>query len=206
MQENTYSTCFYRGGIYSYCSTYFLSTDAKLQNESEVSSEKVLAQGDEQLKMETQGDPIASWFWLEIQIAFQIDEPHPTIAQGNEVKEEKGKSPHPETPKTEKRAAKNKKGKENDEKPKPKPHPARSQVRTCVPEMGVDLAMGESSTEAMEPITVGQLFQYTVKELPRHPALKYKEDRTWKTITYIEYYNLCVRAAKSFLKVRVENA
>ena len=183
-----------------------MSTDAKLQNESEVSSEKVLAQEDEQLKVETKGDPIASLSWLEIQTAIQLDEPRPITVHEDEVKGVEVESPHPETTKTEKITAKKKKGKEDDETPKPKPHQVRSRVRTCVPEMGVDLAIGESDTEAMKPITVGQLFQKTVEKLPRHAALKYKEDGTWKTFTYNEYYELCIRAAKSFLKVRVGTA
>ena len=41
-----------------------------------------------------------------------------------------------------------------------------------------------------------------VARFPSHPALKYKEDGIWKTITYDGYYELCINAAKSFLKVR----
>ena len=89
---------------------------------------------------------------------------------------------------------------EDDEDPKPKPLP----VRTWNPDEKVDLAIGESGIEAEEPMTVGQLFKDAVARFPTHPALKYKEDGIWKTITYTEYYDLCIKAAKSFLKVRVE--
>ena len=65
------------------------------------------------------------------------------------------------------------------------------------------MAIGETGIEAEKPITVGELFKDVVARFPIHPALKYKEDRTWKTITYTEYYDLCIQAAKSFLKVRV---
>ena len=61
--------------------------------------------------------------------------------------------------------------------------------------------MGNSGLEAEEPTTVGQMFKETVRQLPDHPALTYKEGEEWKNITYSEYYGLCVRAAKSFVKV-----
>ena len=67
----------------------------------------------------------------------------------------------------------------------------------------MDLAIGESGIEAEKPITVGQLMKDAVARFPAHPALKYKEDGIWKTITYTDYYNHCIKAAKSFLKVRV---
>ena len=74
-------------------------------------------------------------------------------------------------------------------------------VRTTVPYEGVDLLIGESGIEAAEPITVGKMFQDTVAKYPAHPALRYKEGGEWKTITYSEYYNLSIKAAKAFLKV-----
>ena len=140
--------------------------------------------------------------WLEIQE--EAGELQPTTAEEHDVKEEGGEPSQPETRETEEAAAPAEKGKEEDEEePKPKPRPARTQVRSCVPNIGVDLAIGESGIEAEEPITVGQLFKNTVERFPTHPALKYKEDGTWKTITYTGYYEFCIRAAKSFLKVRV---
>ena len=72
-----------------------------------------------------------------------------------------------------------------------------------MPDEVVDLAIGESGIEAEKPITVGQLFKNAVERFHLHPALKYKEDGEWKTITYLAYYNCCIKAAKSFLKVRV---
>ena len=77
----------------------------------------------------------------------------------------------------------------------------RRKVRTTVPGEGVDLLIGESGIEAAEPITVGKMFQETVAKYPTHPALRYKEGGEWKTITYSEYYNLSIKAAKAFLKV-----
>ena len=49
--------------------------------------------------------------------------------------------------------------------------------------------------------TVGKMFLDTVAKYPAHPALRYKEGREWKTITYSEYYNLSITVAKAFLKV-----
>ena len=92
---------------------------------------------------------------------------------------------------------------EDDEDPKPKPLPGRTKVRTWNPDEKVDLAIGESGIEAEKPMTVGQLFKDAVARFSMHPALKYKEDGIWKTITYTGYYDLCIKAAKSFLKVRV---
>ena len=74
---------------------------------------------------------------------------------------------------------------------------------TWNPDEEVDLAIGESGIEAEEPMTVGQLFKSAVEKFPTHDALKYKENGIWKAITYAEYYNHCIRAAKSFLKVRI---
>ena len=92
---------------------------------------------------------------------------------------------------------------ENDEEPKPKPLPARTKVRTWIADDKVDLAIGMLGIKAEAPVTVGEVFKHAVKRFPKHPALKYKEDGIWKTITYTEYYSLCIKAAKSFLKVRV---
>ena len=113
---------------------------------------------------------------------------------------------HPENKKTEQIPAQDGKGKDGKEEPKPKPHPAHTQVCTWMPDMGVEVAIGESGINAVEPITVGQLFKKSVKRFSMHPALKYKEDGTWKSITYTGYYNLCIKAAKSFLKVRMGTA
>lgn len=125
-------------------------------------------------------------------------DPQPAEVQKDEVKEGGGE---PETKETEPTTQGEKGEQKVEDEPKSKPLPSRTRVRTIVPEEGVDLAMGESGLESEEPITVGKLFQDTVKRIPAQPALKYKEDGTWKTITFSEYYDLCIKAAKSFLKV-----
>ena len=87
----------------------------------------------------------------------------------------------------------------NEEEPKSKLHqqePCPSHNHFCFMDFHDEVNL------AITP-TVGQLFKETVEKFPMHPALKYKEDETWKTIIYTGYYNLCIKAAKSFLKVRV---
>lgn len=64
------------------------------------------------------------------------------------------------------------------------------------------IAIRESSSKEEESITIGQLFQNTVKRFPNHPALRYKMGKKWNSITFTGYYHLCIKAAKSFLKVR----
>ena len=152
--------------------------------------------------------PLPYLFWLEVQE--EAGEPQTATAQEHDVKEGGEEPSRPEAQETGEAAAQEEKGKEekgkeeeDEEEPKPKPRPVRTKVRSYVPEIGVDLAIGESGIEAEEPITVGQLFKDTLEKFPTHPALRYKEDGAWKTITYTGYYDLCVKAAKSFLKVRV---
>ncbi len=66
----------------------------------------------------------------------------------------------------------------------------------------MDLAIGTSGLEAAEPTTVGRMFQDTVAKFPDQPAIRYKEGDVWVPLTYREYYNQCIKAAKGFLKVR----
>lgn len=66
----------------------------------------------------------------------------------------------------------------------------------------MELLIGESGITAEEPISVGAFFKEAVKNYPDTTALAYKgEDREWVKLTYTQYYDMCVRAAKSFLKV-----
>ena len=90
---------------------------------------------------------------------------------------------------------------EEGEEPKPKPLPRRQRVRSCDPTVGIDLAMEPKGLASEEPTTIGRVFRETVAKVPDHPALRYKEEGEWKTITYSQYYSNCVRVAKSFLKV-----
>ena len=138
------------------------------------------------------------WFHSPIQGELQPGESQSSTAQEDD---RKGGKPS-ETMLTEGTATQEmmrKKGEVNEEEPKSKPHkqvpcPSHNHFRF--------MDFHDEVNQAITP-TVGQIFKETVEKFPMHPALKYKEDETWKTITYTEYYNLCIKAAKSFLKVRV---
>ena len=71
-------------------------------------------------------------------------------------------------------------------------------INTTVP-----LQIGKEGYAAAPPITVGELFRKIRDSYPDNVALSWKDGDEWKKKTYVEYYNECVRAAKSFLKVSV---
>lgn len=78
----------------------------------------------------------------------------------------------------------------------------RSRSRTSNPREVVDLAIGTGKLQDLEPITVGQLFRQTVRLIPDNVAMKYKQNDEWRTIYYRQYYEMVIKAAKSFIKVR----
>jgi len=154
------------------------------------------------------------------------EENQPSNFQYSTVKEDHSERGEPSQPNTklkdETATPERKKEMEDKESPKPKPHPVSSQLHcnNLLGEVGpktrgLSFDRGKPKVKANlsrkpgieleEPITVGQLFKKTVEKFPKHSALEYKEDGKWKTFTYTKYYDLCVRAAKSFLKVRVRN-
>uniref|UniRef100_A0AAR2J5U6 long-chain-fatty-acid--CoA ligase n=1 Tax=Pygocentrus nattereri TaxID=42514 RepID=A0AAR2J5U6_PYGNA len=71
-------------------------------------------------------------------------------------------------------------------------------------EKAVKLKMAESGPGSEPPLTVHQMFQDTVDKYGDHPALRWKKDDTWLTLTYREYQQQCRMAAKSFLKLGLE--
>lgn len=72
---------------------------------------------------------------------------------------------------------------------------------TCEISRPLEIQVGKEGYAAAAPVTVGQLFRATKESFPDNVALSWKEGDSWKKTTYTEYYELCVRAAKSFLKV-----
>ncbi|XP_032380556.1 long-chain-fatty-acid--CoA ligase ACSBG1 [Etheostoma spectabile] len=52
-----------------------------------------------------------------------------------------------------------------------------------------------------EPVTVHQMFKASVEKYGNMYALATKKNNKWEKITFLEYYQLCRRAAKSFLKL-----
>lgn len=79
--------------------------------------------------------------------------------------------------------------------------PTRIKVSTTNPAHGPDIAIGQSGITAEEPITVGELMKQTVTKIPDRVALRYKMGDTWNHVTYQQYYDHCIAAAKSFVKV-----
>lgn len=79
----------------------------------------------------------------------------------------------------------------------------RKKCRTTSPVDGVDIAMEESGAASESPLTVGAMMQDIVSRIPDHVALRYKSEDTWNDITYKQYYDQCISAAKSFLKVSI---
>ncbi|XP_036454558.1 long-chain-fatty-acid--CoA ligase ACSBG2-like [Colossoma macropomum] len=71
-------------------------------------------------------------------------------------------------------------------------------------EKAVKLKMAESGPGSEPPLTVHQMFQDTVDKFADHPALRWKKDGVWLTLTYTEYQQQCRMAAKSFLKLGLE--
>ena len=90
---------------------------------------------------------------------------------------------------------------EQDEPAPETPLPPRTKVYSIDPSDPVQLLIGEKGLPAAKPITVGEVFRNTRDKYPEHPALVSKVNDTTVTLTYSEYYDFCVRAAKSFLKV-----
>jgi len=70
----------------------------------------------------------------------------------------------------------------------------------------VKLRMGDSGLAAETPLTVNQMFTSAVERFGDHTALSWKEGEQQKSLNYKEYYQTCRTAAKSFLKVTIEES
>ncbi|XP_019118164.2 long-chain-fatty-acid--CoA ligase ACSBG1 [Larimichthys crocea] len=55
-----------------------------------------------------------------------------------------------------------------------------------------------------EPITIHQMFKESVEKYGNMYALARKRNNKWEKITFLEYYQFCRRAAKSFMKLGLE--
>lgn len=51
------------------------------------------------------------------------------------------------------------------------------------------------------PISIYTMFKKTVDSRPDHRALAYQIDGSWCFYSYKEYWNLCIKAAKSLIKL-----
>ncbi|XP_072289099.1 long-chain-fatty-acid--CoA ligase ACSBG2-like [Eucyclogobius newberryi] len=99
------------------------------------------------------------------------------------------------------------------EEPKAIPLSSSSLATTLAPaehlwttdrDKAVRLRMEGSGPAAETPITTHQMFLETVENNGDHPALAFKRDGQWVTLTYRQYYEQCRAAAKSFLKLGLE--
>ncbi|XP_072241987.1 long-chain-fatty-acid--CoA ligase ACSBG1 [Leuresthes tenuis] len=79
--------------------------------------------------------------------------------------------------------------------------PAHSLWTTDV-RSSVKLRIDEGCQE--EPITVHQMFKASVEKYGNLHALASKRTSKWEKITFLEYYQFCRRAAKSFVKLGLE--
>lgn len=66
---------------------------------------------------------------------------------------------------------------------------------------GPDIMVGQHGLPSEIPITVGEMMKQTVSKIPNSVALRYKTGDTWNNVTYQQYYDMCISAAKSFIKV-----
>ena len=77
----------------------------------------------------------------------------------------------------------------------------RTKFRSSNPADGIDIAMEESSIALEDPLTVGAFMKATVSKVPNHCAMRYKTGDVSIGITYQQYYDNCISAAKSFISV-----
>ncbi|XP_076860414.1 long-chain-fatty-acid--CoA ligase ACSBG2 isoform X2 [Brachyhypopomus gauderio] len=68
----------------------------------------------------------------------------------------------------------------------------------------VELRVGESGVEAEPPVTVHAALSRASQRFGGHTALGWKEGEAWRTYSYVEYYQACRTAARSFLKLGLE--
>lgn len=99
------------------------------------------------------------------------------------------------------------------EEPKAVPLSSTSLATTLAPaeqlwttgrDKAVRLRMEGSGPASETPITTHQMFLETVESYGDQPALAFKKDGQWQTVTYRQYYEQCRAAAKSFLKLGLE--
>ncbi|XP_035377717.1 long-chain-fatty-acid--CoA ligase ACSBG2 [Electrophorus electricus] len=82
--------------------------------------------------------------------------------------------------------------------------PSRGASWTTLRDGEVELRMGDSGLEAEPPLTVHQALSRAAERFGGHTALSWREGERWKTCSYVEYYQACRTAARSFLKLGLE--
>jgi hypothetical protein len=66
----------------------------------------------------------------------------------------------------------------------------------------VKLRSKETDQKKYPIISLFTAFKQTVTQGRDHLALAYKENNVWVYLTYLEYWEKCARAARSFIKVK----
>lgn len=51
------------------------------------------------------------------------------------------------------------------------------------------------------PMTIPELFQESVQRFSAHPAVSSKTSKEWETLSFLQYYQGCRRAARALIKV-----
>lgn len=81
--------------------------------------------------------------------------------------------------------------------------PAESYFATRLDE-AVSLRCTEPDLKKFPPLSVYSIFKQTVSQRPDHPALAFKksgDDDNFTMLSYLEYWRVAHKAAKSFIKV-----
>ncbi|KAJ1212737.1 hypothetical protein NDU88_000386 [Pleurodeles waltl] len=68
----------------------------------------------------------------------------------------------------------------------------------------VKLRTEETGPASEPPVTTHQVLRDAAQRYANHPAMAVKRDGQWRTTTYLQYYQACRAAAKSFLKLGLE--
>ncbi|XP_058452829.1 very long-chain-fatty-acid--CoA ligase bubblegum [Malaya genurostris] len=76
---------------------------------------------------------------------------------------------------------------------------------TTDPAQPVKLRITKEGISSMDPLSVPDLMNRTVRDFPDHPAMMYKNDqKQWQSITYREYKERVDKMAKVFIKLGLE--
>ena len=69
----------------------------------------------------------------------------------------------------------------------------------------VKLRINDTTDRKIPPISIYSMFKSVVDARPDHPALVFQNsmDEPWETYSYMDYWILCHKAARSFIKLGV---
>ncbi|KAM6168063.1 long-chain-fatty-acid--CoA ligase ACSBG2-like [Erethizon dorsatum] len=83
-------------------------------------------------------------------------------------------------------------------------HPHPSSYWTTERDGEVRLRLGRNSSDQQAPLTVHDMVMHSAIRYANYIALGTKRGNHWHLLTYVQYYDLCRRAAKGFLKLGLE--